>query len=125
MNHTESFPERSNVYRQGVDTRARITEGIQTGMQNWYRSHPLRHRRSNDPHQPAAAIGQRGFSSYDIGQSSTPITTPRVVYRSGMDPDPRNWNWFEWAYVLGYLIIFGVVVAGFILLVITGRKCCL
>jgi hypothetical protein len=49
----------------------------------------------------------------------------QVVYRSGYDPDPRNWNWVEAVYFAGSVIIFGIVVAGFVLLVIQGQRCCL
>ena len=42
----------------------------------------------------------------------------------GFSADPRDWSWLDWAFVLGYIILWLAVVAGFILLVIRGNQCC-
>ena len=42
----------------------------------------------------------------------------------GFSSDPRQWNWLDWFFVVGYFILWLAVVAGFILLVIRGNQCC-
>ena len=42
----------------------------------------------------------------------------------GFSSDPRQWNWLDWLFVIGYFILWLAVVAGFILLVIRGNQCC-
>lgn len=46
------------------------------------------------------------------------------VYGGGYSPDPRDWTWVVWAQVFFGITIWGIVVAGFILLVVRGNKCC-
>ena len=49
----------------------------------------------------------------------------QTVYVSAYPSNLADWNWTQWLFAIGSVIIFGVVVAGFILLVIQGRRCCL
>lgn len=47
-----------------------------------------------------------------------------VVHQGGISPDPRDWTWVVWAQAFFGITIWGIVVAGFILLVVRGNKCC-
>ena len=53
-------------------------------------------------------------------------SSDRVQTRyAGYPPDPRDWSWIDWVTIIGTATIFGVVIAGFVLLVLGRNQCCL
>lgn len=50
---------------------------------------------------------------------------PTVIFRSGYSPRLTEWTWIEWVTAIGVVITFSIIVAGFVLLVLQNRRCCL
>ena len=68
------------------------------------------------PMYSGAAATQR-FGSKSYGGTQTRY--------AGYPPDPRDWSWIDWVTIIGTATIFGVVIAGFVLLVLGRNQCCL
>jgi hypothetical protein len=50
----------------------------------------------------------------------------KVEYINSYSPDVSQWTWVQWVQIIGQIIIFGIIVAGFIYFWVEGgRRCCL
>lgn len=82
--------------------------------------------------QPPATVSQparrprRTYQNPHAGATVGETTgNTRVIYVNAYPTNLGDWSWTQWVIAIGSVILFGVVVAGFILLVIQGRRCCL
>lgn len=85
--------------------------------------------------RPRRPIGHRTTGGYPlgplfrktrkIGNRADDNGNARVIYRYGYSPDPRDWTWIDWVFIIGLIITFAVIVAGFVLIVISRNQCCL
>ncbi len=79
------------------------------------RRKPIRSR----PRYPMKAL----FNNRKSG-AKTPGQGIYKVGGFGFSSDPRHWSWLDWVFILGYVMLWLAVIAGFILLVIRGNQCC-
>lgn len=83
-----------------------------------------RHPNTNNGGYPLRRLFQPAGQRTGTGGGRGTVPRSVNVYRGTYSPDPRDWSWVDWAFILGAVSLWGIVLAGFILLIVRGNKCC-